>query len=503
MKKLVIFDLDGTLTNTLKSIQKSANMALAAYGFAPYEEDRYRYFVGNGSKELIRQCLIHDGDPQLNAFDRVMAKYEEVFETYCNYEVKPYDGICELIAQLKQQGFLLAVNSNKPQAQTEDVVTSIFGEGTFDAVIGQSDKRPRKPAPDGVFSILSKLGLTKDEAVYLGDTSIDMQTGKSAGVFTIGALWGFRDREELEENHADAIIAKPLELLGHVCTEPEQLHRAVPVSQGADPANIRLVATDVDGTLVKDSSREVGDEMIEAIQRLTDQGIYVTIASGRQYGSIRRMFERAQRNLLYIAENGAHIIKDGQTYAVTKMKREYVEEIMADLRSLYGQDCHVVASTSKGCFLESKDEDFIRLISEGYRNDVTLTDDILAEDADFVKLAIYKKTSIREIGESFLIPKWKEKVKTCMAGEEWVDFMDFSVDKGNALKRLQEGLGISPKETMVFGDNENDIGLMRAAEESYAVENARPPVKEAAKHICGPYWEQGVYHVLTGLYERE
>ncbi len=482
MKKLVIFDLDGTLTNTLKSIQKSANMALEAFGFAPYEEDRYRYFVGNGSAELIRQCLLNDGDIGLLHFDEVMKKYEEVFATYCMYEVRPYEGIAELLAELKSKGFLLAVNSNKPQAQTEDVIASVFGRDMFDVVAGQVTERPRKPAPDGVNYILSKLGVTRDEAVYLGDTGIDMQTGKSAGVFTIGALWGFRDMEELEQHHADALIRSPKELLAYL-------------------GGIRLIATDVDGTLVKDSSREVGDEVIEAIRQLTDRGIYFAIASGRQYGSIRRMFERAQRNLLFIAENGAHIIKDGQTYALTKMKREYVEGIMTDLRTLYPKECHVVASTSKGCFLESEDENFIRLISESYRNDVTLTKDILAEDAEFVKLAVYHRESIREIGESFLIPKWKDKVKTCMAGEEWVDFMDFSVDKGNALKVLQEGLGIAPEETMAFGDNENDLGLLRAAGESYAVANALSVVKEAAKHQCPPYWEKGVYQVLKTLYE--
>ncbi len=266
---------------------------------------------------------------------------------------------------------------------------------------------------------------------------------------------------------------------------------------------IRLIATDVDGTLVKDSARDVGDEMIEAIQKLTDQGIYVTIASGRQYGSIRRMFERANRNLLYIAENGAHIIKDGKTYALTKMQREYVEEIVKDLRTLYEQDCHVVASTDKGCFIESKSEDFIRLIRDSYRNDVTLTDDLLTEDAEFIKLAIYKKGGIRAQGERFLIPKWKDKVKTCMAGEEWVDFMDFSVDKGKALKVLQEGLGIAPKHTMAFGDNENDIGLLQSAGESYAVGNALPIVKKTARYVCAPYWEQGVYQVLKTLYEKE
>lgn len=264
---------------------------------------------------------------------------------------------------------------------------------------------------------------------------------------------------------------------------------------------IKLIATDVDGTLVKESSPNVPDEVIEVIQGLCDQGVYVTIASGRQYGSLRKMFARANRNLLYIAENGAHIIKDGTTFGLTKMKREYVEEIMTDLRKLYAKDCHVVASTSGGCYIESKDEDFIHLISEGYRNDVILTDDILSVDVDFIKLAVYKKETIREIGQTILIPKWKDKVMTCMAGEEWVDFMDFSVDKGKALEKLQQGLGISKEETMVFGDNDNDAGLMMAAKFSYAVANAKPSVKEVAHFSCPSYEELGVCQVMKTVLE--
>lgn len=264
---------------------------------------------------------------------------------------------------------------------------------------------------------------------------------------------------------------------------------------------IKLIASDVDGTLVKDSSREVYDEMIEVVRQLVDAGCHFVVASGRQYGSIRRMFERTERKLNYIAENGAHIILNGENYAVTKMERKYVEEIMADLRALYPQNCHVVASTPQGCFLESKDPEFIDLITNEYRNDVTLTDDILAEDVDIIKLAIYKKDNIRPIGESILIPKWKDKVKTTMAGEEWVDFMDKSVDKGNALREIQKALGISREETMTFGDNNNDLGLMLAAEESYAVANAVEDVKKAAKHICRGYTEKGVYHVLKELVE--
>ncbi|MBU5430594.1 HAD family hydrolase [Kineothrix sp. MSJ-39] len=216
MKKAVIFDLDGTLTNTLKSLWKSTNMALATAGLPPHEIDSYKYFAGNGAKELIRKSLIADGDTELVHFDSVMEAYNSIFEEYCMYEVKPYDGIPELLKELKERGLHLAVNSNKPQPRTVDVVEQIFGKDTFDLLVGQCEERKRKPAPDGVNYILDKLHLNKEDVLYIGDTCTDMQTGKSAGVFTVGALWGFRDRQELTENHADAIIEKPLELLQYI-----------------------------------------------------------------------------------------------------------------------------------------------------------------------------------------------------------------------------------------------------------------------------------------------
>lgn len=215
-KKAVIFDLDGTLTNTLKSIWRSANLSLADVGLPPIALDRYRYFVGDGAEELIKRVLIADGDTLLSRLDKMRESYQKHFEANVNYEVKPYDGILELLAALKERGILMAVNSNKPQARTVDVVEEIFGKNTFELLVGQCEERRRKPAPDGIFYILEKLGLSPDEVLYLGDTSVDMKTGKSAGVFTLGALWGFRDRQELLDNHADALIEQPLELLSYL-----------------------------------------------------------------------------------------------------------------------------------------------------------------------------------------------------------------------------------------------------------------------------------------------
>ena len=156
-------------------------------------------------------------------------------------------------------------------------------------------------------------------------------------------------------------------------------------------------------------------------------------------------------------------------------------------------------STTEGSLVESTDEEFIHLLTYGYHNTFRRVKDVLAEDAEIIKIAIFRKGSIRELGEGTLIPAWQDKVKTCMAGEEWVDFMDASVDKGNALQVLQKHLGVTKEETMAFGDNDNDIGLLQAAGESYAVENARDTVKAQAKHICPSYEEKGVYQVIEKI----
>lgn len=216
MKKAVIFDLDGTLSNTLASIKYCADMAVGPLGFGPYTTDQYKYFVGEGSANLIRRCLIAGGDEKLVHFEEAFSRYQEIFREYCMYQVRPYDGIVELLDALKNRGVRLGVLSNKPHAEAVNVVETLFGAGFFHVVCGQQPGVAIKPSPEGVFRILDQLGLSPEEILYLGDTCTDMQTGKAAGAFTIGALWGFRDRKELEENHADAIIENPLQVLDYI-----------------------------------------------------------------------------------------------------------------------------------------------------------------------------------------------------------------------------------------------------------------------------------------------
>lgn len=216
MKQAVIFDLDGTLSDSIASIKYCGDRAIAPFGYGPFPESDYKYFIGDGAANLVRRALKASGDSELVHFDEAFELYKKYFAEDCMYQVRPYDGIPELLAALKERKVRIAVLSNKPHDQAVDVVESLFGKGYFDVIQGQKEGVPIKPDPGGVFAILEEFSLSAEDILYLGDTATDMKTGKSAGAFTLGALWGFRDRRELEESHADAVIESPPELLEYI-----------------------------------------------------------------------------------------------------------------------------------------------------------------------------------------------------------------------------------------------------------------------------------------------
>lgn len=216
MKKAVIFDLDGTLADTIASITYCGNLALSRFGLPSFGEEDYKHFVGDGAAMLIRRALLAAGDERLEHFDEVYETYLEIFAKDCMYQVKPYEGICALLEELKRLSVRIAVLSNKPDRDSLRVVEALFGKGYFDFVQGQREDIPRKPDPAGVYRIMEAFGLPAGDFLYVGDSGVDMKTGRAAGIFTVGVLWGFRDREELVENGADAVISKPLELLSHL-----------------------------------------------------------------------------------------------------------------------------------------------------------------------------------------------------------------------------------------------------------------------------------------------
>lgn len=193
--KACIFDLDGTLTNTLESMTYSVNLTLEEMGLSKITKDQCRLFVGNGARVLMEKSLKAAGDTDASRIEEGMEIYGRIFDRNCTYHVTPYEGIPEMLKALKDKGIHLAVLSNKPDRQTVKVVKAIFGEELFDYAQGQKEGIRRKPEPDGVWYLMEQMHVSKEECLYIGDSEVDAATGRNAGLKTIGVLWGFRDRK--------------------------------------------------------------------------------------------------------------------------------------------------------------------------------------------------------------------------------------------------------------------------------------------------------------------
>lgn len=212
--KGLIFDLDGTLLDTLEDLATAANTTLEHFGFPDHPVDSYRYFVGDGLKTLIQRIIPGDdaSDEQLQEY---MEKFGEIYAKTWNVRSAPYKGISEMIKSLSAAGLQLAVLSNKPHEFTKICVEAYFPGHPFVCVYGQREGVAKKPDPAGAIEIAEKMGLTVDELLYVGDTATDMQTGNSAGMRTIGVKWGFRDDVELQNNNAWKIVSTPAEVVSH------------------------------------------------------------------------------------------------------------------------------------------------------------------------------------------------------------------------------------------------------------------------------------------------
>ena len=214
--KCCIFDLDGTLTDTLASLTYSTNETLKELGLKKITKEQCRMFVGNGAKHQISCALKASGDIGLERLEEAMEIYFRVFAEHCTDFVVPYDGILPMLEGLKRNGVKLAVHSNKPHQQAVDVVKAVFGQDMFDLVQGQQDPYPRKPDPFMVYRIIEKLGSEKEGTVYVGDSEVDVHTGQNAGIMMVGVGWGFRSEKLLREAGAKIVIDRPEELLHYI-----------------------------------------------------------------------------------------------------------------------------------------------------------------------------------------------------------------------------------------------------------------------------------------------
>ncbi len=212
MIKACIFDLDGTLSDTLTTIAYYGNKSLNKFGLPSIPKERYRYLVGNGAKILVER-MVREVEGDASLVETIFEDYTKAYETEPLYLTAPYAGIVDLLKALRERGVLIAVLSNKPHAPACAVVKTLFGEETFDCCYGQREGVPIKPDPAAVLGIMKELKVTAEECFYIGDTAVDMQTGTASGATSVGVLWGFRDRQELEENGAEVLLEHPMQLL--------------------------------------------------------------------------------------------------------------------------------------------------------------------------------------------------------------------------------------------------------------------------------------------------
>ena len=208
MKKLAIFDLDGTLLNTIEDLGYAANHALQAHGYPTHSIASYPFFVGNGVRRLIERVLPEDARTEAT-IDRLLITFKEYYNDHNTDYTKPYEGIPELLSLLSSRGVAIAVASNKYQAATEKLISHFFPTLSFIAVEGQKEGVPVKPDPSIVFEILAKAKTPKADTIYIGDSGVDMETARRACVDSVGVTWGFRPEKELVENHADTIVNSP------------------------------------------------------------------------------------------------------------------------------------------------------------------------------------------------------------------------------------------------------------------------------------------------------
>ena len=211
---MYIFDIDGTLLNTVDTISYFINETLKKFDLSPCPKDKVEAFVGNGPAVLVYLVLDYVGGPKDEKFRKdFLNSYNKTYDDNPAHLTKAYDGVKEALDQLKKTGKPLVCFSNKPDETSRKVIPAVFGQGYFDYILGFRGDYARKPSPEGIMILKEKFNVDFSDIIYFGDSEVDMKCGKNAGIFTVGVSWGFRDRAVLEKEKPDLIIDDPSEMV--------------------------------------------------------------------------------------------------------------------------------------------------------------------------------------------------------------------------------------------------------------------------------------------------
>ena len=208
-KKLVIFDMDGTILDTLEDLYLCVNYTLKKCGYKSVNKETVKKYTGKGVAFLLKSCMPSSASD--DEFDKAFSIFKPYYEAHCNDHTAPYGGVVDCIKEIKARGYKTAVLSNKIESAVKDLC-AVYFNGLFDAVIGYRDGLRPKPYPDGIESVLTELSVARSEAVLIGDSEIDIETGRNAGIDVIGAEWGFRSRKTLVDMRVETILSKPAEI---------------------------------------------------------------------------------------------------------------------------------------------------------------------------------------------------------------------------------------------------------------------------------------------------
>ena len=262
---------------------------------------------------------------------------------------------------------------------------------------------------------------------------------------------------------------------------------------------VRLIVSDIDGTLVPEGGKlEHPEAYMSIIRELTDRGVVFGVASGRQISSIDAMFHQVKDRIYYLTDNGALVVKNDEAVQTMYMDADALREFWQEARTI--PRCHVFLSGVQRCYINEYDTPFARLVLKEYQLGATYVERMEDYLHDVIKISIYSEDGSRYLYHQ-LYDRWHNRFQIAMSGTYWLDVNDLKTCKGNAVRSLQKRHGITREETVVFGDNYNDISMLRQAGRGYVPVHAHEDIRREGTHLVAGYREDGVLHVLEELLE--